>query len=300
MTKEYVKKVQSCMAQNLPKFIIALLVMGIITTFMMAFTMLPMASALMSSTMNITSMIMLFFATIAISSFQYVVQYGFFVLVFLLYAGRYAVLGHLFSGFRDFKRSFLLGLVFTSIYVAILAILTVVLTFLMSSNIIQIDFEMLIGILGIISLIVLAFLYVHFTFAWFLLYENSQISIKEALKKSCGITKGKKMEFLGFCLRCSSFYVPLGLVSLLVIQMPLFVPNFDATIPLYSAIASVLNVVYIICMYISLMRFSIAFASWYLAYFDSAPAIEEIDQRIIRLPDYHNVENDGSNNNGTE
>ncbi len=290
MTTDLVKNIKECMTSNLPKFVISLLIMGIITTAMMAFTMVPMASAIMSSTMDATSIIMIIVTALVFSSLQYVLQYGFFVLVFLLYAHRYAVLGHLFSGFRDFKRAFLLGLIFTLIYIIILSIVGVVFTMLISTETIIIEFEMLIAILGIVSAIVLSILYINFAFAWFLLYENSRITVHAAIKQSLEITKGKKIAFIILCIKSAQYYLPVGIASFIIIQLPTFVPSFDATSTIFVSISSVLSFAYSVCLYISIMRFSIAFAAWYVAYFDSPPAIEEIDQRIISLPDYHDLQ----------
>ncbi len=279
-----IKKVQMCMAQNIPKFVISLLLMGMITTLMMAFTILPIASAIMSTSTSISSMIMLIVITVAVSSIQYVLQYGFFVLVFLLYTGNYAVLGHLFSGFRDFKRAFIIGLIFTSVYMIILLGISFAFALLLSAEIITLTFDTLLVILGLISFVVLAVLYVFCAFSWFLLYENHRMTVKEALLQSISITSGARITFVKFCVRCASYFLPVAIICIVVIQAPLFIPAIDSTSHLYVSLVSVLNFLYIICMYVTLMRISIAFAAWYVSYTESAPAMQAIDQRYALLP----------------
>ncbi len=289
MESNLVKKVKKCMAQNMPKFIVSLLIMSIFTSLLMAFTMVPMANAIAATQISIPSMLTTIAIILVTFSLQYVLQYGFFVLVFLLYSERYAVLGHLFSGFRDFKRSFLLGLIFAAIYVAVLTIVTIILNLLLAYGVIQLHFELLVLILFIVAIVTLAILYMYFAFAWFILYENSRITVRGALKRSFSITKGKKASFVALCLQCSSFFLPLVLVSLVCLQIPLFVPVIDVNSSLYTILAPILNFGYIIGAFVTIMRYSIAFSAWYVSYYESPNVIKEIDQRIIRLPDYHDV-----------
>ncbi len=294
MTKDLVHRVKLCMAQNMPKLVISLLLVGLMTAVIMSLSMQPVLTSIVSSSMTISSGVSLILSTIGFSTMQYVVQYGFFVLVFLLYTRRYAVLGHLFAGFRDFKRAAFFGIIFTGIFVLSLVAISVLLRFLLNSNIIsmQIELSILMVILMVSSLIILCILYINFGFGWFLLYENSRISVKEALKKSIEITRHRKLEFVGFCFRCSSFFLPAAILSLIIMQAPMFIPNLGFSDTLLNLILSTASYSYLICAYISVMRFSIAFASWYVAYFDSPIAIDEIDKRIISLPDYHDLEND--------
>ncbi len=287
MRSDSVKRVEMCMAQNLPKLIISMLIMGILTTLMMAFAMIPIASAIMSSTINILSVISLIVTSLVVSALHFVLQYGFFVLVFLLYSGNYAVIGHLFSGFYDFKRSFKIGIIFSAVYMSVLLGASGVFSFLLQHEKIFLTFDMLLAILGIISLILLAILYMHFAFAWFLLYENPRLTVKQGLMQSLSIVKGKKIEFLKFCFSCSSYYIVIFIACLIVLQIPLFIDTIDVSSTSYVAFSNILNFVYIICMYVTIMKISLAFASWYVSYGESPNAIDAIDQRYAKLPNYH-------------
>lgn len=286
---ELVHKVRLCMSRNLSKLAIAMLLLGILTLLIMSFSIAPMAGVIMTGTMSVASIISLLVSVIAVSAINYVLQYGFFVLGLCLYRKEYAVLGHLFAGFRDFKRAFITGLFYTLIYTTVLFIISFALSFGVAvsfvSEVMQ-EFNTLLIILGGVSILVLGILYLRYGFVWFILYDQPKLGVKDALRESALLTQGKRLTFIVFCIKSAGVFLAIVVCAFVVMR---FLPTHtDATqsTSMFS-FPNIVSTAYTLCLYASLIRISIGFSAWYTAYSDSKPTEGRTQETVIELSDAH-------------
>ena len=188
-------------------------------------------------------------------------QYGCFVLADLLYTGRYAVIGHLFTGFRDFKRGVRTALFFMLTYIFALfsasALGWAASTFFPGSF----RLNMLLAVTIICVFLTLAVLYLRWGFVWFFLYDDPSLPVRQALHKSALVTKKKRIAFVLFCLQSGGLYLLCAaLVLIFLLAQSLF--DFSA---ISSPLDAFLRMLYMLCLYMALIRLRIAFAAVYEA-----------------------------------
>jgi membrane protein len=192
---------------------------------------------------------------------SYLLQYGCFVLADLLYTGRYAVIGHLFTGFRDFKRGVRTALFFMLTYIFALfsasALGWAASTFFPGSF----RLNMLLAVTIICVFLTLAVLYVRWGFVWFFLYDDPSLPVRQALHKSALVTKKKRIAFVLFCLQSGGLYL---LCAALVLIFLLAQSLFDFSV-ISSPLDAFLRMLYMLCLYMALIRLRIAFAAVYEA-----------------------------------
>ena len=258
--KKLLPAVRLCALRNLPKLALAELLTALISAFAFFIFIAPF---------NINQSIQLTFQTVApffISLLlslviSYLLQYGCFVLVDLLYTGRYAVIGHLFTGFRDFKRGVRTALFFMLTY--IFALLSASALGWAASTFFPGSFRLnvLLAVTIICVFLTLAVLYLRWGFVWFFLYDDPSLSVRRALGKSALVTKKKRIAFVLFCVQSGGPYL---LCAALVLIFLLAQSLFD-----FSAISSLLDaflrMLYMLCLYMTLIRLRIAFAAVYEA-----------------------------------
>ena len=258
--KKLLPAVRLCALRNLPKLALAELLTALISAFAFFIFIAPF---------NINQSIQLSFQTVApffISLLlslviSYLLQYGCFVLADLLYTGRYAVIGHLFTGFRDFKRGVRTALFFMLTYIFALfsasALGWAASTFFPGSF----RLNMLLAVTIICVFLTLAVLYLRWGFVWFFLYDDPSLPVRQALHKSALVTKKKRIAFVLFCVQSGGLYL---LCAALVLIFLLAQSLFD-----FSAISSppdaFLRMLYMLCLYMALIRLRIAFAAVYEA-----------------------------------
>ena len=192
---------------------------------------------------------------------SYLLQYGCLVLADLLYTGRYAVIGHLFTGFRDFKRGVRTALFFMLTYIFALfsasALGWAASTFFPGSF----RLNMLLAVTIICVFLTLAVLYVRWGFVWFFLYDDPFLSVRQALHKSALVTKKKRIAFVLFCVQSGGLYL---LCAALVLIFSIAQIFFDfLTLPLFFD--AFIRMLYMLCLYMTLIRLRIAFAAVYEA-----------------------------------
>jgi len=244
-------KIRLCMSRNIVKLVLAVFGMG----FLMSVSSVPI-------TLFGALRIPLLFVFGAIA---YIVQYGFFVLVLRLYHEQQTGLGHLFAGFYDFKRAFLVGIFFTLISVVVMFLFALVSSFGMSLFMVFILF----AILAIFS--------IRYGLAWFLLYEQPDLKVREALKQSALITKGERRNFIWFCMKSAGYYLLISVLALVVVQI------FSISNNSNNILITPLTVTYGICSFVSFMRISIAFAAWYTSHNDSIVIVDNTSDTVIEL-----------------
>ena len=258
--KKLLPAVRLCALRNLPKLALAELLTALISAFAFFIFIAPF---------NINQSIQLSFQTVApffISLLlslviSYLLQYGCFVLADLLYTGRYAVIGHLFTGFRDFKRGVQTALFFMLTYIFALfsasALGWAASTFFPGSF----RLNMLLAVTIICVFLTLAVLYVRWGFVWFFLYDDPSLSVRRALGKSALVTKKKRIAFVLFCLQSGGLYLLCAaLVLIFLLAQSLF--DFSA---ISSPLDAFLRMLYMLCLYMALIRLRIAFAAVYEA-----------------------------------
>ena len=258
--KKLLPAVRLCALRNLPKLVLAELLTALISAFAFFIFIAPF---------NINQSIQLSFQTVApffISLLlslviSYLLQYGCFVLADLLYTGRYAVIGHLFTGFRDFKRGVRTALFFMLTYIFALfsasALGWAASTFFPGSF----RLNMLLAVTIICVFLTLAVLYVRWGFVWFFLYDDPSLPVRQALHKSALVTKKKRIAFVLFCLQSGGLYLLCAaLVLIFLLAQSLF--DFSA---ISSPLDAFLRMLYMLCLYMALIRLRIAFAAVYEA-----------------------------------
>ena len=258
--KKLLPAVRLCALRNLPKLALAELLTALISAFAFFIFIAPF---------NINQSIQLSFQTVApffISLLlslviSYLLQYGCFVLADLLYTGRYAVIGHLFTGFRDFRRALPAALFFMLTYIFALfsasALGWAASTFFPGSF----RLNMLLAVTIICVFLTLAVLYVRWGFVWFFLYDDPSLPVRQALHKSALVTKKKRIAFVLFCLQSGGLYLLCAaLVLIFLLAQSLF--DFSA---ISSPLDAFLRMLYMLCLYMALIRLRIAFAAVYEA-----------------------------------
>ena len=258
--KKLLPAVRLCALRNLPKLALAELLTALISAFAFFIFIAPF---------NINQSIQLSFQTVApffISLLlslviSYLLQYGCFVLADLLYTGRYAVIGHLFTGFRDFKRGVRTALFFMLTYIFALfsasALGWAASTFFPGSF----RLNMLLAVTIICVFLTLAVLYLRWGFVWFFLYDDPSLPVRQALHKSALVTKKKRIAFVLFCLQSGGLYLLCAaLVLIFLLAQSLF--DFSA---ISSPLDAFLRMLYMLCLYMALIRLRIAFAAVYEA-----------------------------------
>lgn len=299
MTNDVIAKIKYTMNKNIWKLIISLLIISVISTVMVSFSMMPVVTSLLMGSFSISSMAILLVTSIFISAIQFVLQYGFFVLVFLFYNDQFAVIAHLFAGFRDFKRAFLLGLLFTGIYLSITLSISIVLSILIYTGVLfkeAFRLDLIMFALNVISVVIFAVLYLKLGFTWFFLYENTAITIKEGIKKSLAVTKGKTGKFVAFALKTAGLFLILFVIAYIIKTIPLFVEISFISLEIQIIAVQVLNVVANVCFFLTLLRFSFALVAMYKIYNNSDTVVEEIDNRLSNLPLISHIDSNDNNN----
>ena len=258
--KKLLPAVRLCALRNLPKLALAELLTALISAFAFFIFIAPF---------NINSSIQLTFQTVAplfISLLlslviSYLLQYGCLILADLLYTGRYAVIGHLFTGFRDFKRGVQTALFFMLTYICALfsasALGWAASTFFPGSF----RLNVLLAVTIICVFLTLAVLYLRWGFVWFFLYDAPSLSVRRSLGKSALVTKKKRIAFVLFCVQSGGLYL---LCAALVLIFLLAQSLFDfLTVPLFFD--AFIRMLYMLCLYMTLIRLRIAFAAVYEA-----------------------------------
>ena len=286
MTNEVIAKIRYSVQRHMFKLILSLLIIGFISAAILAYTILPTITTFIEGPFSVSNVIMLFVAIFLLSSFQFVLLYGFFVLIFLFYDDQYAVLAHLFSGFKDFKRAFILGMIFTAFFMGLSAIISVVLSLLirfevivvteLSSNIIMVSLQAVLPI-------IFAALFIKLGFTWFFFYENISLTVKDAIKKSRDVTKGCVRKFLQLAFKSAGSFFVLLIITYVLKTIVLFVPIDKVSENNLAIVYSVLNFISTICLLVTVLRFSFSLVAMYKIYNDSPLMVEEIDNRINNL-----------------
>lgn len=258
--KKLLPSIRLCVLRNLPKLALAELLTALISAFAFFIFIAPF-NINPSIQFTFQTMAPLFISLLLSLVISYLLQYGYFVLTDLLYTGRYAVIGHLFTGFRDFKRGVQTALFFMLTYIFALfsasALGWAASTFFFGS----LHPDILLAVMIICSFLILAVLYLRWGFVWFVLYDDPSLSVRQALRKSALLTKKKRIAFVLFCVQSGGLYL-LCAVLVLIFSLAQIFFDFLAVSLFFDAF---IRMLYMLCLYMALIRLSIAFAAVYEA-----------------------------------
>ncbi len=258
--KKLLPAVRLCVLRNLPKLALAELLTALISAFAFFIFIAPF-NINPSIRFTVQTVAPLFISLLLSLVISYLLQYGCLILADLLYTGRYAVIGHLFTGFRDFKRGVRTALFFMLTYICALfsasALGWAASTFFFGS----LRPDLLLAVMIVFSFLILAVLYVRWGFVWFFLYDDPSLSVRRALVKSALVTKKKRTAFVLFCVQSGGLYL---LCAALVLVFSIAQIFFDfLTLPLFFD--AFIRMLYMLCLYMTLIRLRIAFAAVYEA-----------------------------------
>lgn len=258
--KKLLPAVRLCVLRNLPKLALAELLTALISAFAFFIFIAPF-NINPSIRFTVQTVVPLFISLLLSLVISYLLQYGCLVLADLLYTGRYAVIGHLFTGFRDFRRALPVALFFMLTYICALfsasALGWAASTFFFGS----LRPDLLLAVMVVFSFLILVVLYVRWGFVWFFLYDAPSLPVRQALHKSALVTKKKRIAFALFCVQSGGLYL---LCAALVLIFSIAQIFFDfLTLPLFFD--AFIRMLYMLCLYMTLIRLRIAFAAVYEA-----------------------------------
>lgn len=247
---ELIAKINNVIKENFNRIAISLVVMMVISRVVSAILVLPVLSISLGGGGFFGSAITLLLAAASVVVTVFLL-YGFSVLVGRFYRNEAAVIGHLFWGFtNDSKRvlicSVLVGLLcILSSIISVSPIIIYVYTndaFIegimatleadpdMIPTIAVMDALMkLVPISFIGNAVILFAVLFRYSFVFFILYHESELSWKDALKKSRHLLKGRKWKLFCFCLRVAKIPLACTLGLFLLSVLPAgFVQSFSA------------------------------------------------------------------------
>ncbi len=262
--KAMIYQINSELRTNLFKGIFTLILMAILSSLMTLLLGSPALSIMVKSS---DSFILVMLAGIWIlfcAAVIYIFEYGFFVIMYLIYIGKPVVIGHLFTGFRDFKRAIKVGLIFVALYTVCLMLLLGLCFLLVNLKIVPDTFfniESLLPVLLIFSLIYFALVTLRFGFVWLELYSDTTITVLQAIKKSKTYVYKSFWSLIFFVLRSTGWF---GLMAILGLILILILPlNSTETHIILETLFNLGRFIYTAGLYVSYIRMAMAFGAWF-------------------------------------
>lgn len=273
-------QINSELRTSLFKGIFTLILMAILSSLMTLLLGSPALSIIAKSSDSFILLILAGIWLLFCAAIVYIFEYGFFVVMYLIYTGKPVVIGHLFTGYRDFKRAIKVGLIFVALYTACLMLVLGVCFFLVHQKILPETFfytDSLLPILLVFSLIYFALITLRFGFVWLELYSDKSITVLQAIKKSKTYVDKSFWSLIFFILRSTSWF---GLIAISGLILILVVP-VDTTEPsiIWETLFSLGRFIYTAGLYISYIRMTMAFGAW----FDNKNGLEPVELPPVEI-----------------
>ncbi len=295
--KALLDSVNKSLHNNMGKAIIALLVVMLCSS-------LAAPVALSVALMGGTSFFPIIVLVLCVTCVCLLV-FGFGFLVAQLYRRRQAVLGHVFSAFRDFKRMGLAALVF-ALGITIISMVVVLVGMTLFTPDIKLEqtatLDQIIGpllqimpVLSAICMVVFIFaLVLPNIFVWLVLYDNPTCTVRQAFKKSFDMPKGKRSRLVSFLLRCGGWWFAAACAAFVISTAFLFfvVPNVAALgttmASFLSFVANICDIVYFFGFYTAFIRMTTGVVAFYDELLHPDKDLNEppqsIEAPVIELP----------------
>jgi hypothetical protein len=225
-----------------------------------------------------------------------VMQYGYMTLLYKLYTGSRAIIGDMFSGFRDIKRIGNAALLFFGVdFASIIISILIAAVFSAAVPFISADFSrMLLVVFALYGATVVTVL-IRFAFVWFSLFANPLLKAKDAFKKSAHLLIGNKRRLLLLCLQAGGAYLfcALSLYVLNFMLFPMPLPDLSAfgiqaatprAFPVPDGVSTVLNIGYYITSTIALIKVVLALAAFYTELSSPDISLAPKDSEALLLP----------------
>lgn len=243
----------------------------ILTFLSNVFVILPIffsASLLVSESLYFFS----FMSVVVISAisfiFVFVLQNGFFVLCYNFYNNERGVIGNLFDGFRDLKRSFLASLIYFLIYTLIITFCVFIYTLylkyfgtiesatqILSEETLPMP-DFFVWIVLFFMLVISIFVVFPFSFVWFILYEDKNLKVKDSFKKSKFLLKGQKIAMFKFCCKSAGLPLIVFIISVVIIFISMY-------LEITSSILQFVSFIYTVSYWFSIIRIMFALSAYY-------------------------------------
>lgn len=269
-TKILLGRVNLCLRKNLGKATIALLVV-----FLCSATLAPLAVVLAGNFLPL-ALVLVFLMPVVL----FMLQLSFAMMCAKMYREEPCVLGNLLDSFRDWRRygSLALGYAVSAVIVCSVLVVggTLLSYFISGANPATFDDEAALGLMltmfpvtAMLAMVVFFLLVLLPTSCIHLvLMDNPSMPVLSALQENFRLLKGRKLELLKFLLRTGSFWlvgavVCLGLSFGLMLQMMGQTDATEGTVRLLLGIGKLLDMLYFIFVYTTLIRLVIGVAAFY-------------------------------------
>lgn len=252
-------RLNQCVSKNMGHALFSLFLMAICETIVLSLLLAPAAVLISQNEMTARSM-----ALVAVLSFVslivvFLFQYGFAVLLLRMERSQYVTLGYIFNGFKTFRTSFPVALVFTISVAAVIALCRAgVYFFKQPLNLLNQKWRPIIENSAVIAvmLLFLMLLFVRFLFVFQIRYDNQNDGVFSVFKKSMHLISHHVIDSIRFILRAGGFYL---LIALIVLAADFIIPedsgkNFSGL----SIVSLILDFIYFVNGYTALVRMYLA------------------------------------------
>lgn len=278
-TQKILNRANEAFNKNFFKSLLSLVVFSVLTILLTYFIIIGFFTAAGSVTLFFGFLLVIWFYVIF-----FTLQYGLMVTIFKMVSKEKAVLGHLFTGFRNFKQvagaalltftgMFLLNLVILTPYSLFDSDFTPLFTYSMVPQ--GVDLEVGITALFIItmSLYVLSLLFfsIIFSFIPYIFEQNPHIKVFRAYKGCLVLLKGRIIHFAGCVVR--------GVWPFLLAELAaLILTGVNMANPLPAFIMKLTSFAHTIGANLLLLKTYFVFASYYLCLYEESRQNTQIDE----------------------
>lgn len=278
-TIKILNRANEAFSKNFFKSLLSLVVFSVLTILLTYFIIVGFFTAAGSVTLFFGFLLVIWFYVIF-----YTLQYGLMVTVFKMTAKEKTVLGHLFTGFKNFKQvagaalltfagMFLLNLVILTPYTLFDSSFSPLFTYSMVPQ--GVDLEVGITALFLITMsvyiIALLFFSIIFSFIPYIFEQNPHIKVLRAYKGCLVLLKGRIIHFIVCTVR--------GVWPFLLVELgALILTGVNMANPLPSLLMKLTSFAHTISANLLLLKTYFVFASYYLCLFEESRQNTQIDE----------------------
>lgn len=205
---EMIAELNNCLRRNFGKSVISLLVMLILSSAVFTVSAVP---SVLSNNLVAT-----FFFLLVALAFSLVLLYGYFVIMYRFIINQGVVIGHLFDGFRNFKKVFpaaLLLILFCGIAIAIFMLPVFAISYFFPYKIASLGFKGLFILLLSLYIVAVFFVVIRYVMLFYSLNEARDVKFFSIVKRSAKLLSKKHWNFLMFCIKAGGIALLTAFIS---------------------------------------------------------------------------------------